>query len=583
MKKFIFPILFLTALVSLFSCSKTSILDPKVNGDLNEQTTFSDSARTMDFLFGIYANIFFDFGFNRYNSITAGTAESSDEGNHRLSGSTQPFVINFNGSLSPSVNSGTNQSPYANSWTTPYTNIRRANVFLAHVDEAPISAELKTQSKGEARFLRAWYYSILLKNFGGIPLIGDKLFGPTDIIDVERNSYEECVNYIASELDAAANNLPLAYNSQNYGRITKGACLALKARVLLYAASPLFNGGNVGQTDAQKKVVGYASFDASRWAQAAQAAKAVIDLNVYSLYEDNTTAPGYGFSRVFLMRKNQEYILAGMIAPAKRLETALCPPSRGVGTLQTVPTQNLADAFGMINGKPLTDATSGYDPANPYLNRDPRFEYTFIHNGTLWFSNSTGTKTAVNTYVGAPQDGYGTIAYSTGYYWRKMMDDNVANNGGPTPERCWPLIRHAEILLNYAEASNESGNTAAAYEQLKLIRKRAGIIAGSDGLYGLKANMTQAEMRDVLYNERRVELAYEDHRFWDVRRWKTAPQNQNVTILAMKITKVGNNYTYEKVPVSANPNHVFLPANYFFPIMQSEISKDPKLIQNPGY
>jgi hypothetical protein len=583
MKKLIIGLLSTVVFIQLYSCKKGSLLDPKPNSDLNLQTTFADSSRTVDFLAGLYSDIYFDFSFNRYNSITAGTAESSDEAHHRLAGITQPFVINFNGSLAPTVSTGTNQNPYTNTYSTCYTNIRRSTIYLAEVDRAPLSASLKTRTKAEARFLRAWYYSLLIKNFGGVPLLGNTLFGPSDIIDIPRNSYEDCVNYIVAELDAASNDLPLNYTGQNYGRITKGACLALKSRVLLYAASPLFNGGNIGKTDAQRKVVGYDAYDEQRWVKAAQAAKAVIDLGVYSLYEDNTTAPGFGFSRVFLMRVNPEYILEGMTGPNKRLEGALCPPSRGVGTLQTLPTQNLADAFGMINGKALDDPASGYNPNNPYVNRDPRFNYTFIYNGTLWLNNSTGTKTPVNTYVGAPQDGYGTIAYSTGYFWRKMMDDNVSNNGGPQLERCWPLIRYAEILLNYAEASNESGDINTAYEQLKLIRRRAGIQAGTNGLYGLNAGMSKEDMRRTLYRERQVELAYEDHRFWDVRRWKTAIENQNVDIMAMKITRTGTNLTYEKVPVNINSRHVFTEKNYFFPLAQDEISKDPNLIQNPGY
>lgn len=581
MKKIFFIASIATAAI-LASCEKKDLLDVKPNTDLNAATTFADSARTIDFLFGMYSEISFAFGYRRYtyaSNISASTAEGSDEGVHRLSGATQPFVYLFNGTMNSQQT-----APYEYMWWKPWTNIRRANVFLANVDNAPISAALKKQTKAETRFLRAWYYSILLKNFGGIPLIGDKVFEASDEINMPRNSYEDCVNYIVSELDAAAADLPVAHLSQNYGRITKGACLALKSRILLYAASPLFNGGSVGTTEEQKKVTAYLNYDPQRWQKAFDAAKAVIDMNQYSLYEDNTTAPGYGFSRVFLMRVNSEYILPGMLPPNKTMESFALPASRGANPTQAAPSQNLAEAFGMRNGLPITDPASGFNPQNPFVNRDPRFNYTFIYNGTLWYSTSTGTKIAVNTYNGAPSDGYGTVAWATGYYWRKMMDDNTAANGGPNTDRTLPLIRYAEILLNYAEAANEIGNTAIAYDQLKLIRRRAGILPGTDGLYGLKSGMTQAEMRAVLQNERMVELAYEDHRYWDVRRWKIAPATMNVTMKAMKITKNANNtYTYEIVPVNVNATHVFRDANYFFPIMQSELSKNPNLIQNPGY
>lgn len=568
-------------LAGIAACEKKDLLDPKPNTTLNEETTFSDSARTVDFLFGTYAEISFSFGYRRYtysSNISCGTAEGCDESVSRLAGATQPFVPLFNGTLNSQQT-----EPYTWVWSKCWNNIRRANVFISKVDGSPLSAGMKAMTKAEARFLRSWYYSILLKNFAGIPLIGDKVFGPADQIDMPRNSYEECVTYIVSEMDAIANELPVEHLSQNYGRITRGACLGLKARVLLYAASPLFNGGSIATDEAQKKVTSYPTADANRWQLAANAAKAVIDMNSYALYEDNTTAPGFGFSRVFLMRKNPEYILPGMQAPNKTMESFALPPSRGVNPTQIAPSQNLAEAFGMRNGKALTDPTSGFDPANPFVNRDPRFNYTFIYNGTLWYSSSTGTKIAINTYSGAPSDGYGTLAWSTGYYWRKMMDDNTANNGGPNTDRCLPLIRYAEILLNYAEASNEMGNTSVAYDQLKLIRKRAGILPGADDLYGLTPGMTKDQMRAALMNERMVELAYEDHRYWDVRRWKTAPTVMNFIMKAMKITRVGSNNTYEVVPVNVNSNHVFRDPFYLFPIMQSELGKNPNLIQNPGY
>ncbi len=575
------------AITGLYSCEKKDLLDAKPNTDLNEATTFSDSARTMDFLFGTYAEISFAFGYRRYtyaSNISHGTAEGCDEGTSRLAGGTQPFVYLFNGTMSPAFG-----APYEYMWTKPWTNIRRANVFIANVDKSPLSESNKKMAKAEARFLRAWYYSILLRNFAGIPLIGDKVFAADDKIDMPRNSYEECVNYIVNETDAAAAALPTEHTSQNYGRITKGACLGLKSRVLLYAASPLFNGGSTATSEEVKKLTAYPTADPQRWVKAAEAAKAVIDMNLYSLYEDNTTAPGYGFSRVFLMRKNPEYILPGMQGSNKTMEQFALPPSRGTGTVQVAPSHNLAEAFGMRNGKAITDPTSGYNANDPFVNRDPRFGYTFIYNNSLWFSTTTNTKIAVNitytknangTYTGL---GDATLVWIAGYFWRKMMDENTASNGGPNTERCLPLIRYAEILLNYAEAINETGNIGIAYDQLKLIRKRAGILPGADGLYGLQAGMNKDEMRAAIVNERMVELAYEDHRYFDVRRWKTAPANQNFIMKAIRPVKTGNVITYDIQNVANNPVHVFKDAYYLFPIMQSELGKNANLVQNPGY
>lgn len=570
----------LALLTGLFSCAKTGILDPKVNTDLTKETVFADSARTMDFLVGVYAYVHYSFSFRRYAN-TSGLSEADDEGNGSYAGPTINYVIISTASLSPLTT-----GPYSDCWVTGWSTIRAANVFLANVDKAPISDELKKRTKAEARCLRAWYYSILIKNFGGVPLIGNRIFEATDNFDIPRDSYEDCVNFIVSELDAASADLPLVYpQAADYGRVTKGVCMAIKSRVLLYAASPLFNGGNIGQTPAQRKVVGYENYDASRWQKAADAAQAVMNLGIYALYEDNTTAPGYGFSKVFLLRKNNEYVFTGTQNVNKTLETNFGPRTRSTfaGTPRAMPSQNLAEAFGMRNGKAITDPASGFDPNNPFVNRDPRFGYTFIYNGTPWYLGSTGNKQPVYTYNGAPNDGYGNITYSTGYFWRKMMDDNTSGASGANTERCMPLIRYAEILINYAEAKNELGDVSAAYDQLKLIRKRAGILPGTDGYYGMDPNMSKDQMRSFIQNEKMVEFAWEDHRYFDVRRWKTAIDNQNITLMAMKIDKVGAGYTYTKVPVAFYAQHVFLERNYFFPILQSEISKSPALIQNPGY
>jgi hypothetical protein len=581
MKNLAFIFIAMLLITGLYSCKKSGgLLDAKINTELNEETVFSDSTRTMGFLFNIYTDIAFSFTYSRWNTAsgTPGLSEACDESVHRLSSAKQRWIIVALGSVNAS-----DGTPYLNEWTTSYKNIRKANLYMKKVNGAPLSAALKKQSFAEARFLRAWYYSILLRNFGGVPIVRDTVYQIADEIEGPRNSYEECVNYISSECDAAANDLPLTYDALNYGRVTKGACLALKSRVLLAAASPLFNGGNYGITDAQKKVVGYSAYDVNRWALAAKAAQDLIDLNVYSLYEDNVTAPGYGFSRMFLMRKNPEFILEKMDVANKTMEQAFGTPSTGSTTTNAVPTQNLTEAFGMINGKPITDPTSGFVDQDPYKNRDPRFNYTFMYNGTLWYTSKTGTKTAINTTYLAPLDGYGVNTYHTGYFFRKMLDDNTAFNGGPNTERCRGVIRYAEILLNYAEAINETGQTQLAYPKLILIRKRAGILPGSDGLYGLKANMTVDEMRKVIMNERQVELAVEDHRFWDVRRWKTAPANQNVLIKGMKITKVGSTFKYEILPVAQNAQHVFFDRMYLFPIHQSQLGSNPNLIQNPGY
>jgi len=548
------------------SCKKRDFLEQTVTNTLNEESVFTDSARTMDALVGIYDDIGNFAAHNRF-STSGGLAAASDEAESSLQGGGAEFIKWATGSIS-AINTNNDV------WPVCYANIRSVNVFLKNISRSPLSAPLKERVSGEARFLRAWYYFQLVKHFGGVILVGDNIYNPDDALPGKRNTYEECVNYITSECDATANILPLVHLSQDYGRITKGACLALKARMLLYAASPLFNGGQVA-TDAQLKIVtGYAAADNQRWLKAALAAEDVQNLNAYQLSEDNVTAAGFGFYRVFPLRKNNEYILAKMLPLNKDLETFYDPSSRS-GSANAFPYQELVDDFGMKNGKPITDPTSGYNPADPYTNRDPRLAYSVLYNGGLRMDRNTKKRTPVYTYTGSPDGGS-----KTGYYVLKMLDSASINVAGfPSTQRCFPLIRYAEILLNRAEALNEfQGPTTVVYDLVSAIRKRAGLVP-----FQLPAGLTQDQMRQRIRNERRIELAYEEHRFWDVRRWKIAEQTDNRVLNGMQVTRLANGtFTYQVVPVR---QHYFRPAMYLFPIPQSEINKsaDRSLLQNPGW
>jgi hypothetical protein len=575
--------------VAMASCKKSSdFLDNKADTGETEATVFADSVKTMRFLTQIYSASGYSFNKGRFSSH-GNTEVSTDDAEYAYSGVTQNAVILYNGSLSPTT--FWNNTTLPDFWTTPYENIRRANLLLSKLPVVPLNVATKKRISGEIRYLRAWYYHLLMINFGGIPLEGDNVYGINDVIDLPRASFQATVDYIVSECDAAAAILPLpnqpapsGYQEQDYGRATRGACLALKARVLLYAASPLFNGGAIAAASgAVKPLVSYPSYNVSYWQKAADAANDVINTNYYALNEDNDTAPGYGFYNVFLKRVNSEYIFNFNRGNNRDMEVNYNPPTRG-GAKNSTPTHQLAEAFPMRNGKAITDPTSGYNPATPYVNRDPRFGYSIIYNQSLYFNNTTGTKAVVNTYNGAPSDGYvstGTGPTTTGYYARKMCDENISANSAFNTERGWPLIRYAEMLLNYAEAINETGQTALAYPKLISIRKRAGILPGADNLYGLKANMTVEEMRDVIQNERRIELMNEDHRWNDIRRWKIAVAVNNGYNKAINITKTGNNYTY--AVANTIRLHVFGQQHYLMPIPQSEISKMPSMLQNPGY
>lgn len=604
MKNLIKGLVLMVMLFQVYACRKSDILDPKPNTDLNLETTFADSARTSDFLFGIYSLISRDFSIERWYDIRMSISDGTDEANHRLGDLKQPNGVLISGTLSPGNGSGNH--PYRTVYVDCYLQIRQANIFLANVGRSPFSESMRKSSIAQARFLRAYYYHILVKSWGGVVLVGDEVLDATADFERPRASYEECVNYIVSELDAAANDLPPSWDAQNYGRITSVAALALKSTVLLYAASPLTNGENIGKTPEQRKAVGYDSYSEQRWADAANAAKAALKLaddNGYGLLVNhklgnNQNAPGYGFAQAFLLRRNKESLLQGMQVRggANRLGGALLPPVVNTAVSQSRPTHNLVKAFGTINGKATSEDTE-WNAADPYKKRDPRLHYTVIRNGTNWRTTASSAMKPVYTYVGEPngqgytgdpENGY----WNTGYYNRKMLDSLYTGTNSSGLQRVWHLIRYAEVMMNYAEASNESGNTDVAYEQLKVLRERAGIRAGANGLYGLKPNMTKVEMRDVILNERQVEFAFEGHRYFDVRRTKTAMVNQNVVITAMKIIKTGNantvssgdTFTYEEVPIAGRVvTHTFFEQNYWFPFHQDEMNTNPGLVQNPGY
>ena len=246
----------------------------------------------------------------------------------------------------------------------------------------------------------------------------------------------------------------------------------------------------------------------------------------------------------------------------------------------------MVDAFPMSNGKLITDPTSGYDPNNPYANRDPRLGYSIIHDQTvLLVRNGSGQATGsapVNIFIGnyngnvTGQDAVhqGTL---TGYYNNKMLDPNaIASTLSFKSSRVIPLIRYAEILLDYAEAANEfEGPTANVYNAINLIRQRAGL-----NPYQLPAGLSKEGMRPYIQNERRIELAYEEHRFWDVRRWKIAMQTENVQAQGMEVDRNGAAVTFKTFNLT---KHNFRPAMYLWPFPLSETGKSPTLIQNPGY
>ncbi|MBF9252851.1 RagB/SusD family nutrient uptake outer membrane protein [Pontibacter sp. 172403-2] len=446
-------------------------------------------------------------------------------------------------------------------WGRSYRSIREVNYALANIDKVEMSQSHKNRLIAELKFIRAFRYHDLIRNFGRVVLVGDNVaeLGEdfTDPALFERASLQESIDYVVNELNEAAAGLPLDHSSDwEKGRATKGAALALKSRLLLYAASPLYKENGTTVT----------------WQQAADAAKAVMDLNKYSL------DPDYASMFIDEEGNSNEIIFARYYNLNSRhtaLEIANGPNGYDAWGGNT-PLQNLVDAYEMANGKPIDDPTSGYDPQDPYVNRDPRFYATILYNGAQYRGR------AVETFVPGGKDSKdGPSSWNTsqtGYYLRKFMDDEnpIQNPWNVAGRQPWIYFRYAEILLNYAEAQNEAvGPDASVYEAINKIRERV-------GMPDLPAGLSQAEMRERIRNERQIELAFEEHRFYDVRRWLIAEETENVPAYGIEITKDGDNLVYTR-KVALDGRH-FEEKHYWLPIPRSEIqASGNKLEQNPGY
>ncbi|WP_315814138.1 RagB/SusD family nutrient uptake outer membrane protein [Paraflavitalea speifideaquila] len=436
-------------------------------------------------------------------------------------------------------------------WSKYYTAIRRVNLFLSKIDIVPIKiVGLKDQWKAEARFLRAMSYFELTKRWGGVPLLGNATLGLNDKVDFARNSYEECVQYIVAECEAIQNTLipENVIADGDWGRITRSAAMALKARTLLYAASALNNTNN----------------DITKWQAAAKASKDIMDLGTHSLAANFTT--------LFTTRRAPEIILGYQSATSTNIETNYGPigySGAGVGSGLMNPSQNLVDAFPMKNGKAIQETGSGYTPQNPYANRDPRLAATILYNTATWLNRP------VELYA-TGRDNEGS---QTGYYMRKFMGAFTTSAGYSATNHNAMIFRYAEVLLNYAEALNESNTTAPeeAYKAIETIRQRAGLTP-----FTISRGLTQDSLRNLLRNERRIELAFEEHRFWDIRRWKIgAAVLKNTPVRGVAVTKTGTTFTYDYNRIALTT--VWDDRMYRYPIPVGELEKSKLLTQNTGW
>ena len=549
--------LMMAALFSVFLMSCSDYLDLKPLDSFSEETIFSDIALTEAYVNARYIDIKVGFSTNDFaHARGQGLRSICDEAYHTF-GDQNAYVFN-RGELNPDY---TNQ--YL-TWTDYFIAIKNCNIFFESIGKLQGDQRVIDRLIGEVTYIRAFLYADLVSRYGGVPIITNVFGISDDYLTVTRSSYDESVSFILSELEKAANLLPVAHSDANFGRATKGAALALKARVLLYTASPFWNTNN----------------DRNKWQAAADAAKAVIDLT-------NNSTPAYeldaDYKGLFLNNRSKEIIFMRIFNDEMRTNFDRNSSPNGFnGWSQTSVIQNMVDAYEMADGTmPKEDE---YAPGNtPWQNRDPRFYASIVCDGQIfrgreiefWVSSGAGAS-GIDSNLGI--DSWN--ATKSGYTLRKFMDESILTvNNNTISKQPWIYIRLAEMYLNYAEAMFELGNEDEARKYINLIRNRAR--AGNPDILPDITVSGQA-LKEKMQHERRIELAFEDHRFFDVRRWKIAEVTDNLP--ARRLVIVRNETTLEKTyTIELLQERKFFPQHYLMPISRSELQRAPQIEQNPGY
>jgi hypothetical protein len=552
-------ILFILACVIPFSCADLDYTEENTRDEEWTYEYFENGIKNM--VFDVYAQVYN----NEFESNSAYfLAGATDEAQYALE----------TGAVNNYVNGGWSAAnPYSRTWSKCYTAIADVCMFLEKLDEADITewqynpdypkwvAQMELFPY-ELRFLRAYFYFELLRAYGDVPLVTTTLTN-AQANNIERTPASQIVQFIVDELDEVAPHLPVSYLTEvesEIGRATRVAAYALKARTLLYAASPLFN----------------PSGDQSKWADAAAACKFILD-NA-STWGLKLSAYGslWGHDAFF----NPELIFGLGRGENNSFEMANYPVGVENGSSGNCPTQTLVDQYEyQDNGETFGQRYPGninLAAEDPYEGLDPRFALTVVKNGDEWPTNGSQKK-AIETFTGgfnaAPKYG----ATPTGYYLKKYVDGSCVTTADnqTTRRHTWILFRLAEIYLDYAEAVFHATGSAddptygmTANEAVNVLRNRADIQMPpftEDGEAWVKR----------YERERLVELAFENHRFWDVRRWKKGPQY----FKSVQVASISSSLQLTRTTVNRQWDDKY----YFYPIPQSELKKNPHLTQNPGW
>ena len=469
-------------------------------------------------------------------------------------------------------------------WQDLWTYVRQANVFLELVEgsEAQINNPDEIEAlKAEMRFLRANQYSKLLKFFGGVPLLTSAATLDDDF-NIPRNSYQEVVEFIVSEIDEIAPLLPLTRDSGEFGRATRLAALALKSRTLLYAASDLHDPSLAPQSSNLEL---YTYNKAGKWQDAADAAAAVIDLVGG---RDLISTPNAKAYQELFLSENQDILFARPFGGSvfgfgtdvtTQPDNAQSPRGFDGWGLST-PLHNYTLIYNMNDGN-TTDSPS-YDTANPYENREMRFYANINYQGAIFRGRPIDYSISVdNTVVPDGLDSFsqdqqtlGNFRHgsTTGYAMRKFQNEALGTDvKQASPGRPYIIYRLAEIYLNYAEASFRAGDEETARRYVSRVSERA-----------LQPAITASgpELLEAIKRERRVELAFEGHNFFDERRWLNE-DNLGFDVQGLRWAKdLDENVSFEEFTIETRP---FDQKQYYLPIPQSETNRTEALIQNVGY
>lgn len=467
-------------------------------------------------------------------------------------------------------------SGYIYYWEEGYSYLRKINVFLEKM-AAPDALDFSDKDRliAEAKFLRAFIYFNLIERFGGVPIITEA-YDRSDIgsVDFKRSTFDECVAFIQKNIDEALPDLPDSYPStdNNYGRATKDASYALLSRVYLYAASPLFN----------------PTHDNTKWQKAADAAAVFTEHNdrgysLYPNYSELFNRPSGAPQNEFIFTRNFTTSNSHQ-APAHNLGRRY--GAYGGWWASNGPSQNLVDDYDMMNGQQpfvwngtnkTINPSSGYDPNHPYWNRDPRFEATVLHDSSVFHGD------LLEMWVSSTDNTFGYDSWKqssdnprSSYWIRKFMPESGPISFNEPYTIPWPHLRLAEIYLNYAEAKFELGDEATCREYIDKVRARV-------GLPDIPATVTGEALRQRLYNERRIELAFENQRFFDIRRWKIANVIENRPIYGMDVLLNKNTGVKTYSPVLLLQKNPWQEKMNLLPVDRAEVQRTSPDLQTPGW